>query len=382
VKLFEQAGELNHARKLYLELGDFLSLVRIFQSLDPSEKDVDVLVEHDKIAEAVQLALKAGLLRKAVDLFKKLGDESQELGTLLRLTSQEPEQWVFERIADLARKTGRFIDEAEACQALGQDKRTAEAYQRAAMQAEQGQSSNPALAASLYEKAARYFGDCGDEAWEAKCGESIARLRQIPIVQIQGNTAKEFKENQWNTLELRIHNRGYGVAHEVRWSVHQEHFDVDQETGTWLYKQLAIAATRTVTMHIRPRPGEKGEAVPFAIDWAWQGADSQVFRERISISVPVKGEHDSRATSQPVIIQSGAMYVQTDKYIAGDDVSGGQKGDRVEIKRGTTGGLKITADDNQVRTSRPQASKTCPVCGLANEDDAKICIHCGNALLA
>jgi hypothetical protein len=97
--------------------------------------------------------------------------------------------------------------------------------------------------------------------------------------------------------------------------------------------------------------------------------------------VPVKTRDDTRPTGQPVIFQGGTL-IQTEKYIAGDDLAGGQKGDKVEINRG--GGVKLTAgqDAMEIQPGRKSADQVCPTCHLPVEADAKVCIYCGNELPA
>lgn len=379
-RLYEHTGEFTRALELYRQLADEASILRVSMVIPPSSQVVELLIAHGKLAEAAEAALKAGLSRRAADLFQRLGQENRELDALLQLSQEESEEWVFERIAGLAKKAGRFFEEARAWENLNRPQKTAEAYQHAGMQAEQKKLLDLARIVEFYEKAAQNYLDCdGFSLEEAQCREAAAKLQHLPIIQIQGQTLKEFKETEWNKLDLNIHNIGYGVAKQVRWKVTKEHFDVDQDTGVWILNQLGTGAQKDVSIHVRPQKGEIGEAVPFYLEWVWQNAAGQEFRDRISVSVPVKGKDDSRPTGQPVIINSGTI-IQAEKYVSGDDLTGGHKGDEVNIQRG--GGLNISAAAGQVRTSRPAAGRPCPTCQIPNDADAKNCNYCGNKLVA
>ena len=377
-ELFEQSGDLVHAVDLYRQLNDRLATARVSLAMPDSVKKLNILVEQGKILEAAEVALSTRQLRQAVDLFKQAGLEGRELDALLQLKNQEPEEWLFERIAGLARKTGRFIDEAEARENLNGPQRAAEAFYRAASQLEKQSPAEIGQIVGLYQKAEKYFAECGFSQEETACQEAVARVQHTPIIEISG-TARDFKENEWNILEISIHNRGYGLARNVRWQVGRGCFDADPNTGTWMFTNLGVETIRKVNIHIRPQKGEIGDAVPFALEWYWQDERGKEFRDHIGVSVKVRSKDDSRPTGQPVYIQAGATYVNAEKYVAGDDISGGQKGDRVEIQRGE--GVKLSQYERRLKTGQLKAGQDCPTCHMTNDADAKICNYCGNPLL-
>ena len=136
---------------------------------------------------------------------------------------------------------------------------------------------------------------------------------------------------------------------------------------------------RPIRLFIRPRKGEIGEAVPFLLEWFWKCKDGDDFHDKISMYVSVKGRDDTRPTGNPVIFQGGTL-IQADKYIAGDDVTGGQKGDKVEINRGSGVKSTIGKDAVEVQTGRKPTENLCPTCHLPVEAEAEFCSACGNAL--
>jgi tetratricopeptide (TPR) repeat protein len=378
--LYEEADEFSKAKDIYRQLGDWEALLRLNTASPLSLPEIEVLEKMGKISEAAEAAWKAGALRKAVDLFQRAGTPGRELEILLELVKKEPEKWVFERIAELARKAGRFLDEAQSREQLGKSLATAEAYQRAAVQAEQARPCDERTIAALFEKASHYFNDLDLLDMEQQCLEKVAQYRHLPVVRIDGQTEKDFKELEWNKLELTIRNQGYGLATDVHWRVSTDKFEITDDTSVWEMRRLGEGHQRIIRFDFRPKKGEIGR-VPFRLEWDWRSESGEEFHDKLSVSVPVKTRDDTRPTGQPVIFQGGTL-IQTEKYIAGDDLAGGQKGDKVEINRG--GGVKLTAgqDAMEIQPGRKSADQVCPTCHLPVEADAKVCIYCGNELPA
>lgn len=393
-RLFEQAGDLGQAAKLYEESGDrskardlyrqtnqVSAFIRLLEKGPVSSDTIDYLVEQKKPLEAAEAALNGGFLRRAIDIFHTENMEDRELEALLKFTDQEPEEWALERVAELARKKGSFSQEAFAWERLKKPRKAADAYCRAAKQAEQTRAGEAEWIASLYEKAAHFFDDVDLLEMEQQCREKVARYRRLPVVRIDGQTEKEFKELEWNKLELTISNEGFGIAADVHWRVSTDRFEIAADTGEWAMRRLGAGNQKTIRFSFRPKKGEIG-AVPFSLEWFWKSESGEEFRDNIVASVPVKGKDDSRPTGQPVIFQGGTL-IQTEKYVVGDELApGAQKGDKVEIHRG--GGVKLTAgqDAVEIKPGRKSAELPCPTCHLSNEADAKVCNYCGNELPA
>jgi len=68
---------------------------------------------------------------------------------------------------------------------------------------------------------------------EKQCRDKMAQYRCQPIVLIEGHADKEFKELEWNTLDLEVRNDGYGIATNIYWKVGSERFEIDSNTGEW-----------------------------------------------------------------------------------------------------------------------------------------------------
>ena len=105
--------------------------------------------------------------------------------------------------------------------------------------------------------------------------------------------------------------------------------------------------------------------------------EGREFEDRISISIVVKSKDDSRPTDQPMIFQGGTL-IQTEKYVAGDELaSGAEKGvDKVIINRGSGGSLSASDDRVETRPGEEKPTLICPNCALPNDADASFCNYC------
>jgi outer membrane protein assembly factor BamB len=383
--LYEDAGENGKAIKLYQILGDVLSVLRLQKDTPASLEDIDFLEHNGKYPEAAEAAVKAGLLPRAAKLFERAEKPERELDVLKELAPHDQEaEWAWSRIAALAKKLGRFAEEADAWEHLGKVVSSAEAYHRAAQQAEQKSPEAREKIAGFYKKAAHYYQDADRLEEEQQCKDRMAKYLCQPVVVIDGHAHKEFKELEWNTLDLEVRNEGYGMATEIHWKVDSERFEIDPITSRWALDRLAEGGKRQVKISIRPKKGEIGTEVPFLLEWFWKCKDGDAFKDNLRLTISVKGKDDTRPTGQPVIFQGGTL-IQTDKYVAGDEMaSGSLKGNKeeykVEIQRGS--GVKVSSSDERVEIGPDGAAFTrkCPVCSLPVEPDAKVCSACGNPL--
>jgi len=387
--LYEEAGENGKAKNIYQVQGDILSFLRLQQDTSTSLEDVDFLEKNGRFLEAAEAICKVkelprdAALRRAADLFQRAEKPGRELEVLQEFARGDQEaEWAWSRITPLAKSLGRFAEEAEAWEQLGKFDKAAEAYQRAGRQAEQVTPEAGEKIANFYEKAAHYYSeaDCLEE--EKKCRDKIAQYRCQPIVVIDVHAHKEFKELEMNTLDLEVRNEGYGIATEIHWEVDSERFEIDLKSSEWALNRLSVGGKRSVKISIRPKRGEIGTEVPFLLEWFWKCKDGDAFQDKLSVYISVKARDDTRPTGPPpIIFQGGGTVIQAGKYVYGDDVSG-DKGDKVEINRGS--GVKVTAgqDSLEIQTGKKRAESTCPICKMPVEADAEVCIYCGNKLSA
>jgi outer membrane protein assembly factor BamB len=379
-RLFEQAGDFTKARELYLQLGDGDAIMRVNKDVPLSLPEIEVLVNIGKVSEAAEEAWKAGFLRMAVDLFQKAGLSERELQVLPRLFEKEPENWVLERIIELARKAGRFVEEAQACERLGNPRKTAAAYQRAALQAEQIRPCNQESIASLYEIAVKYYADGGLKSKEKECWAKVVTYRQLPIITIESLPRKAFIEEEFNLLVLVVKNAGEGQAHNVHVSVGGSRFETDERTSFLQLDNLAEGEAEQKQVYIRPLKGQVGDTVPLQVEWGWQALNGQKYSQSISVPVPVRRKDESKPGAQVMNI---GTFIQGDQF-SGDKVAeGGEKqvGDSIKIDRNTGISASSGKERLDIRSgSGDNAQHLCPICHSLVEPDAKFCSACQNPL--
>jgi len=390
---FDQAGELERAAQVYeheevkeyrkaldryIQLGQMKDILRLRLKTPLTLTQIEWLEQQGRLKEAGEEAIRIGEFRKAADLYNQIESNEEELAALAKFVIDDPEEYALLRIAELSRTMGRFHQEAQAWERLRKPKRTADAYCRAAMQAEQLTPDELIRIAGFYEKAAHYYSEADMPVEVAQCRDSVARYQKLPIILIDGRTSKEFKEYGWNELKLTIRNEGYGIAEQIYWKVRADRFDFDETSGIWSLRRLGVDREETIVLHLRPKKGEYGDAVPFALEWFWKDREGHEFRDRVSISIVVKSKDDSRPTGSPVIIKGGGKVIVSEKYFEGDEISkGAQKGDRVEMHRGE--GIRMVAKGMDNVSSRP--TKLCPICHLPVMENHTFCQGCGFELV-
>ena len=370
-ELYEKVGQARKALDLYRKLGNLPNILRLAAQVTFSPSDIEFLAQQGQLVEAGEAAQKAGTLDWAAKLFRQAGEGPKELEALSALVAKQPEPWALERLAELARGMGKFQQEAQVCEQLGRPQRTADAYQRAARQAEKIEPDNEAHIAALYERAAHFFNETGMEDEYQQCWAKHVYYARLPQVVVEGTTEKAFREGEWNRMTIRVRNTGRGVAFNIQVNVSRDRFEIDTSATGPLVGNLAPQRERVTAIHVRPLKDQVGDAVPLQLEWAWQREDRREFHDCASASVPVKRHGESPTGGTPVVINAGT-YVAGGTYIGGDQVQdGGQKGDKVEIRRDE--GVRLHASES----SQPGPQALCPNCHLPLPADATFCDGCG-----
>jgi len=401
---YEKGGELRLALEAYARLGNSEAVARLRPFVPLSLDDVEELERAGQLEEAATAALKIGDWRKAADLAQRAGAPALELAALRRLAQEQGEAWAWERLANLARALGMFALEAEAWQQFDDPARAAEAYWKAARQAEQRAPEPRApeqeeTIAAFFERASNLF-DCEGLVEECQlCRQKVIYFRRLPWVVVEGHTEKGFREGEFNAMDLEIRNVGRGVAHNV--SVHSDsaRFEIDQSSTIVSIPHLAPGSSKPARIFLRSQKDQVGEAVPFMLIWTWQDRKKAPFEERIITSVQVRRRSDSPSGGAPVNIHyHGAVYqseggqmdfVGGDKVagdqVGGDKIAGGQKGDNVVIDRSgdasradLSGRLNRSLRFSAGAPGEPtQAQTLCPNCSLPVAAGENFCQGCG-----
>ena len=384
--LYEEVGDLSNALELYLRLGDTAGVSRIRKRLPPNLIVIEYLYNQHRLPEAGELAFEAGFYDRAAEIFKEADLPEREFDALLKMIQASPERWALERLSTLARSLGRFREEAEARVQLNQSPKAAEAYHRAARQAEQVNHEGEANIAGLYSKAAEYYSEAGVEAEARLCQAKVVEYRHLPLIVVSGQTSKAFREAEHNTLDLVIQNVGNGVAHEVCVQIGGSRFEIDEDTCMITIKRLAPRHERQERIFLRPLEEQVGPAVPLRLELSWRDRDNLSYHDHITTAVPVKSKDDSIIGSSPVVIHAQTFVHGT--FVSGDQIAGdviegdqiregAQKGDRVEIRRQ---GVGLRMAESTVAPPDERPVSLCPNCHLPVLADDPYCQECGRSL--
>jgi outer membrane protein assembly factor BamB len=390
--LYEHDEVLEYRKALdcYIQLGRIKDILRLRLKTPLTLSQIEWLEQKGRLQEAGEEALRIAEYRKAVDLFNQSGDEEQELEALSQLVVTDAEDFAFLRIAELARKRGQFQSEAQTWERLHRPKHAAQAYSRAARQAEQVQPENKGAIAELFQRARRYFEDVGLLVEAQQCRLKEIFYLDLPQIIVTGRTEKAFREGEFNMLELQVHNMGFGVAHDVRVKAGSGRFEIDLGASSQIYTRIAPETGQPGVIYLRPLEGQVGETVPLVLEWSWADLNGQQYQENTVAHVHVKRADDSVTGGTPAEIHyhgpvyqadGGSMeFIGRDK-VAGDRIEGdvvrGQKGDRVTVQRGD--GVRLSGESlGQVDTTTQVV--LCPNCNVPVGEEDPFCDDCGNRL--
>lgn len=380
-ELFEQVKDYMHALELYNRLQDSAAFDRVNASMPPSSQMVDLLLDRGKYGEAGETALKAGLLRRAVDIFKQAGLAGRELDALQLLQESEGEEWVFARIVVLGRQEGRFLQAARASEHLDDARETAEAYDRAARQAENLSPGALHEIGELYHQAEIYFGRAGVRAKKLESHERVIYFWRLPDILIESLPRNAFIEEEFNKLDLKIINAGNGIAREIRIQVFGTRFEVDGNSSDLQLEALAEQSSDTISIYIQPKTGQVGDTVPLTLAWQWQDAKGLPYQRQVSAELPVLRRGDTRPNNTPQNVYINTLIQGS--QINGDNLNAGankQVGDKVEVNRRKAPKAEADGAGAGSKPSEDRRARTCPKCKMPLAADALFCNECGLSL--
>jgi outer membrane protein assembly factor BamB len=373
--LYEDIGELRKAFDIHKRLGDLSAILRLGSQVLFTSDDVAFLEKEGRLLEAGEAAMNASLFEKAAAIFQEAGEPDKELGALLTLVETKPLHWALERLATIARSQGRFHEEALGREKLGEPRKAAQAYDRAARQAQEISPDAESEIGDLYAKAAKLYAEAGYGKEALQCRSHVIHYRHLPQIVVTGRTTKAFREGEFNTLELIIRNVGRGVARDICVQIGGGRFEVDANKCFLEIKRLAPGLEELEQIFLRPEREQVGESVPLLLEWTWLDRYETHFEGKVSTPVPVKRLSDTSPLGTPVVIHAQTYVHGT--YVGGDKVeAGAQKGDRVEIQRGERTRLHLE-DGEEGKVSEKKITVLCPNCHLPTQQGAVYCNECG-----
>lgn len=364
---YERGGELREAMRLYYESGDHVNFRRLRGLVPYSLSDIERMLQNGEREKAAREFLKIGELRRAIALFEELGLAADELSALQQFNERSPERWSRERQVKLARQMGLFILEAETYVALEQATFAAEAYLRAARQAEQRSPDQHENIGNLYILAKALFDQEGYNEEAQQCWAKIILYHQKPWIVLEGHAANAFREEEFNKIELQLTNVGAGVAKHILVRPSGGRFEVDREGTMALIPALAPQKARTIPLFIRPLEAQVGENVPFVLEWHWYDKNEQEYEDQISTPVTVIRRDDSHTGNIPMVIGEAKFFQGT--YINGNQVA--HQGDVAVVYRGQSSSVTM------LPAAEEGGQKQCERCSLPLAPGATFCDGCG-----
>ncbi len=157
-------------------------------------------------------------------------------------------------------------------------------------------------AAQLYEHAAQRYLENFDHEHAAECQHEVRRYRHQPEVLVVGKPQDTFVEYQWNTLQLRVENTGYGPAYDIQIRFDSTFFDIE---GNFTMQRLFPQASEILEVAIRPQREQYGPSVPLKVALTYADKDGGSYEEtrRMTIHVVQQGSTHEHAT--PASIELG-----------------------------------------------------------------------------
>ena len=372
-RLYEIGGDRVRAAELCEKLGSFRRARALWESMGDWERQVGTLVKEGKLAEAAQILEEHGRLARAADLY-------EQAGQLLKALAIERTLGHWENVVRLAGLVGAHEEQAQAYEKLGNLQRAAEAYVEAGKVALAERPVREERVASLYEQAARLYDEIFEEELAYSCRRIVRRYRLLPEVDVRVIAEKVFVEREYNTPDLEVTNRGYGLAREIEVRLRGE-FDID---GDCCIRGLRPQKSQPLEVSVRPHKGHFGPAVPLEVTVIYQDRHGTPydFVYRARVHVEQQGILAGLGATTPLQINIQELYQRGARRVDTEVHDGGQVGDKVEINRGGARGMTIQSGEACVQVRRNGAPvRRCPICNVPEKDAGQnYCSDCGAPL--
>lgn len=388
--LMEQAGKLSAASQMYKEAGRTVDYNRLITKTIINPSEVEDLRRQKNFEVAADWEMQNKQYLEAAKDYREAKNREKELYAFkiyLEQPESQPEQWVWQRMAEIGTQLSDHLVAASAWVRLDRWGQAGFAYQKYAEQLAAEIPDTPdgfttpahLDVAKYFQMAVDAFREEGIADYESYCKEMVRKFQQLPkVVVLLVETAAGLREMEWNNLTLTIKNIGHGRARNIRFSLDEERFEV-QERGVFHEFNLATGLTRPQSIHIKPHRDEYGDSVPLQINWSWSDNTGKEYHDGGSISVPVARQREELASQS---------FTYTFQDIHGDWVT--QKGDNVNVITNVGSAPQQVAqissgregDEIHTESETPteifdRPMKLCVNCKSPIDLNAKFCISCG-----
>jgi outer membrane protein assembly factor BamB len=312
-RCFRLAGEWSKAAQLYEKLGILDQAVPLWLQAGRPGKAGEALRQAGRLAEAAQLweeqgryveaatlALETGQTDEAVRLYLLAGNNQKALDLLEEAGNWEQVRQVAHELHESEREALAYVkllESARPHEAADLRLMAAEAFQKAAEQAEQRSDQRAASIADLWEQAADYYELAFESEKAAACTRQINRLRRWPELQVEIKAAQALVAEEWHTLTVQLRNVGYGAATTIAVRVISDNFNGD-DMSTRHLRGLRAGQETDLLLRVQPKKEAVGSSVPLDVGVAYVCHDRTLVTKEIRGQVAVR-RPDTPATPMP-----------------------------------------------------------------------------------
>lgn len=368
-EMYERAEQWNKAAQMYERAGDMEGVRRCIEKLGDRDRLAQLLVAQGMLEQAAAEYEAMGDLARAAELYREAGRLADAAALYKRIQAWDQARALYSQLGDQ-------VEEAACCETLEEWEKAAPLYEAAARKLEAADQPDVARVAELYEQAARCYGKVFQRRQQAACLQKVVRYRRLPDLEIEVKQQERFVLGEKNVLLLTVNNVGFGIASAITVEARGD-FE-----GELARSVPGLAAGDTEPLDFSVKPLEHGQAL-FEVEISYRDQWDTTHTKKARTYVRVEREPSATPTEftpQYIVLQKGDVIME-----------GGQKGDRVDIRRGErmirletgmgsespdrieikgrrrqlslTGGSEPQAADSPEAPSLGQAPAEGPVCG-------------------
>ena len=338
-EMYERAVQWNKATQMYERAGDIESASRCMAKLGDRDRLAPWLVAQGMLDRAAAEYEHVGDLARAAELYREADRLTEAAALYKRIQAWDQARALYQQLGDR-------VEEATCCEALEEWEEAAPLYEAAAQELEADDQPDVARLAELYEQAARCYGAVFQRRQQATCHRKVLRYRCLPDLEVEVKQQEQFVLGDMNVLLLTVKNVGFGLAYDIR---AQASGGFEGELGRSV-PGLAVEDSEELDFSVQP---EASGRVLFKVELTyrdWHGAE---YTKEARAYVQVERE----APATPTTFTPREIHVKGDLVI-------GEKGDRVDIRRGErmirleTGMGSESPDRIEIKGRRRQFSLT------------------------
>jgi outer membrane protein assembly factor BamB len=339
-------GRRDEAARRYEEVGEYARAADLYMKIGQPEL-------------AAAMWVRQGQHRLAAELYEQAGDLPAAAAQY-----EGAEEWA--KAADLHLRMGQQAGAARCYEAKGDWLRAGTLYEDAALELEeQSRGKEEGQLADLFGRAAECFTREYEVDRRDRCRQKERYYRHQPNLTLLLKQDEPFVQDVYNYLTVELFNHGRGVAYNVEVALVPAFEGIFSGELTTKIRGIARQGSRKDTLAVHPKaPGK----LTLDVRVGYCDRPGETFEEKKRWFVEVRSE-PSTSQFTPREIHVHGDYVEG-KKVEGDVVEdGGQKGDRVEIHRGASPGLRLVDGGG--------TGLVCQACGKEQSLGAAYCENCG-----